>query len=281
MDRSRRGRLAGAGVALLATALLAGACAGNGSGDAAAPPPTGEPTASPTTVVALKPTTTAPAAERSPAGGSGARRAPTATTTPRRAPATTVPPASRPRGAFPGLFPAGDWDGLGRLERAVAGGHQPWLLDPRMVAGAYLSDTERDGAQVGGWAPSGAAAGTVSYTYAGVAGSVRLVKPAGSSLWVVISSDTARLSVGGVTRSGGTIRVDVTSPAKGTVTALAGPYASEWLSQDSSAIGPAVNIRLTLGDGGPAHPRVLRLRHTSTDGVVTVAERRVESSQTA
>lgn len=270
MNGSRRWRPVAMAVALLATAVFAGACAGKGSGEAAAPLPTVEPTV--TTPVGVDPTTTLPSAEQSPAGGRGGGRAPTATTTPRRTPATTVPPAPRPRGAFPGFFPAGDWEGLGRLEQAVADGHQPWLLDPRMVTSAYLSDTGRDGAQVGDWAPSGGAAGSVPYAHAGVPGSVHLVKP-GSSIWVVTSSDTARVVIKDVTRSGGIIRVDVTSPVKGTVTALAGPYASEWLAEDSSAIGPAVDISLTLSEGGRS--QVLRVRHTSTTGAVTVAERRI------
>ena len=61
MSGSRRWRPVVIAVALPATALLAGACAGKGSGEAAAPVPTAEPT-SPSTTVVVPGTTTLPRA---------------------------------------------------------------------------------------------------------------------------------------------------------------------------------------------------------------------------
>jgi hypothetical protein len=114
----------------------------------------------------------------------------------------------------------------------------------------------------------------VAYGQAGVIGTVHLARPAGAVV-VVVGSDTSRLSGIHVVRSGGRVRVELTSAAAGTVHALTGRFASEWSCEDAQPAGPGTTVRLTL-DTGDSEPLLLRLRHEGSDGVTTVAERRVD-----
>ena len=243
-----------------AVVLAAGACsAGGDSGDAAAPRRTVPEPGPSTTVVATtvpdSPTTVAP-------------RSPT-TTRPGGSP-TTVP---RRPAAYPGIYPETTWEALDATEAAVADGHQPWRASPLDVARLYLDD-HLGLAGAGSLSPSGPQGTEVTYVVGGARGTVHVERPAGS-VAVVVGSDTSRLDGVQVSRSGDELRVDLTATASGTVRAMAGPFQAEWTVSQAKEVNPGASIQFTLDTGLGDEPMLLRLRHEGADGVVTVAERRV------
>ena len=247
-------------VVLTATATVLGACsAGGDSGEAAAPRRTVPEPGPSTTVVATtvpdSPTTVAP-------------RPPT--TTRRGGSPTTVP---RRPAAYPGIYPETTWEALAASEAAFADGHQPWRGSPFDVARLYLED-QLGLAGAAFLSPSGPQGTEVNYVAGGAGGIVHIERPAGT-VAVVVASDTSRLEGVQVSRSGDELRVDVTSTAAGSVQAMAGPFQAEWVVDQAREVSPGTAIRFDLDTGLGDAPVLLRLRHEGADGVVSVAERRV------
>ncbi|HWC10403.1 MAG TPA: hypothetical protein VG455_04185 [Acidimicrobiales bacterium] len=248
-------------VAALVTAATAlGACStGSGSGEAEAPPGRA-PEAAPST--SGVPTTVAAGPSTVPAGAPRATRP--------SGGATTVP---RQPAAYPGIYPETTWEALRATEAAFGQGHQPWRGDPVDVARLYLED-QLALAGVGSLAASGPEGLEVAYMAGGVPGAVHLARPAGS-VAVVVGSDTSRLDAVRVSRSGDELLVELTSRATGTVHAMAGAFQSEWTVTRASEVTSGARVHLTLDTGLGDAPLLLRLRHEGGDGVVAVAERRV------
>ena len=284
MKSIRRSRLwATTGVIAVTTGLVYGAfttggSASSGTRSAATTIPTVPPETVPVspTTVAPEPTAPTPTSVRPKAASRPApRTSPTTVVTPRTSPTTVVatPPA---RGSFPGFFPAWDWESLDHQERAVADGHQPWTLDPVQVTASYLSSIGLEGHSLGGWEPTGTAGGSVTYTRGGLSGSVRLARPAGSSLWVVVSSSSSRFEVTSVQRSGDLLDVTVTTPVEGRVTVLTGPFASEWVCERSHDVHEGeLDVTFLAFSGTDAD--LLRIRYDAADGSMALAEWRVDA----
>lgn len=172
---------------------------------------------------------------------------------------------------YNGIFPR-TAEELDSIQKAVAAGNQPWRLDPRQVAQAYLATLALADPQVGDFAPEQALGrGEVAYQSAGVRGTVVLAATA-KGVWYVVASMSTRMNLTLHPAPSG-LSIEVQSDAPGTVSVAyqgtggtAGPTSNATLDGSGRA-------RFTL-DFTVTGPSVVQVRHRSADGVVAVSELR-------
>lgn len=269
-DSGRRRRLPPATTAVIAliTVAVAVGLATRPDGGASRPAAADDQPGASTTV-APQPVTTVPGEAGtvvpSTVAGSGSPKpttAPPPTNPPVPKPAV-APDRSRPEGII--YTPDAVWPEtlaeLDRLQAAVDQGHQPWRTDPVAAARAYLLERGLPAPDMAAFHPLAVAdTGRVDYTSGGTGGTVFLQRLLKGSIWFVTHSRTDRLPGVKVTRSGGTLAVEVRSdPLGGDLTIRAKRPGGEWGAADTrQLLGYA---KVTLGSGEMLGEFIVQLRH--------------------
>ena len=238
-----------------------------------------DPAPSATTTVA--PATTAPAAATDsapativvapdPAPPPTATAAKPATTVPRTA---AAPDRSRPTGM--NYTPEAIWPEtlaeLDKLQAAVDQGQQPWRNDPVAVARAYLLDRGLPTPGMGSFEASGAGAGSVNYTVAGMGGRVDVRRLLNGSIWYVAGSRSAAIPGLQVSRRSGSLAVVVQGGADGTLAVLAKRPNLDWAGEQSVQLFAGGTRSVTVPTGPGSGEVIVQLRLLG-DGKAGVAE---------
>ena len=180
------------------------------------------------------------------------------------------------------VWPATDAAAHAALQAEADAGSRPDLLDPRAAAGQYLSDRfvagpgPRVDFEVGEYRAGDAQSGEVAYLAGGLPGSVLVRRSGGEgSIWYVIALTTLRLPVEAASFDGTTVSVRVRPTVAGQLEsqiAWVGEGDPVRAVQDVVAGRPVEFAETHRSDTAA----VVLLRLTGADGVVSLAELRVQ-----
>ena len=229
-----------------------------------------DPAPSATTTVALATTAPAPAEAPDSAPPTTAAAAKPTTTVPRP---TAAPDRSRPAGMT--YTPEAIWPEtvaeLDKLQAAVDQGQQPWRNDPVAVARAYLLDRGLPTPGMGSFEASGADAGSVNYTVAGMGGRVDLRRLLNGSIWYVAGSRSAAIPGLQINRRSGSLAVVVQGGADGTLAVRAKRPNLDWAGEQSVQLFAGGTRSLSVPTGPGSGEVIVQLRLLG-DGKAGVAE---------
>ena len=165
---------------------------------------------------------------------------------------------------------------LETIEAQVAEGHQPWWVDPAMVAASYLGnrglDTSDGGAPVSVGEP-----GAFRYTAGGVGGWVTVARVANGSIYYVSGSRSDRIVHLEVVHQGDRLAVDVTAAAAGKVVVRTKRPGGEWNQATTQTVAAGKAASLTV-QGAAGADLIVQVRHEGDDGRVGVSDQRLNGA---
>ena len=166
---------------------------------------------------------------------------------------------------------------LEMTQAQVDDGHQPWWVDPEMVAASYLGNrglttTEADSPRSIG------EAGALRYTAGGVGGWVSVARLVNGTIYYVEGSRSDRIVALRVVREGDRLAVDVTATAPGKVVVRTKRPGSDWNPSATQAVVADKQASLTL-EGPASTELIVQVRHEGDDGKVGLSEQRLGLGQ--
>jgi hypothetical protein len=166
---------------------------------------------------------------------------------------------------------------LETIQAQVDAGHQPWWIDPAMVAAAYLADR---GLVVSDADPprSIGGAGVLRHRAGGVGGWVSVGQLMNGSIRYVEGSRSDRIVQLRVERQGDRLAVDVTVTDPGRVTVRTKRPGGDWNQGATQAVGGGQRASLTV-DGPSGTDLIVQVRHEGDDGGVGLSDQRLGAAQ--
>lgn len=162
---------------------------------------------------------------------------------------------------------------LETISAQVAEGHQPWWVDPGMVAASYLGNrgltTSDAGAPVSVGEP-----GALRYTADGIGGWVTVAQMANGSIYYVSGSHSDRIVHLKVVHQGDRLAVDLTAAAAGKVVVRTKRPGGEWNQATTQTVAAGKAASLTV-QGSAGSDLIVQVRHEGDDGKVVVSDQRL------
>ena len=162
---------------------------------------------------------------------------------------------------------------LDRVQAQVDQGHQPWWLDPSMVASSYLSNRGLTTTE-GGAPQSIGEAGALRYTADGVGGWVSVGERSHGSAYYVEGSRSDRILQLRVARQGDRLAVDVTAATGGKVVVRSKRPGADWDPATTQSVAGGKPVSLSV-DGAAGGDIIVQVRHEGDDGGVGLSEERM------
>jgi len=162
---------------------------------------------------------------------------------------------------------------LETIEAQVAEGHQPWWVDPGMVAASYLGNrglTTNDGDDP----VSVGEPGAFRYTADGIGGWVTVSQVVNGSIYYVSGSRSDRIVHLKVVHQGDRLAVDVTAAAAGKVVVRTKRPGGEWNQATTQTVAAGKAASLTA-QGAAGSDLIVQVRHEGDDGRVGVSDQRL------
>ncbi len=166
---------------------------------------------------------------------------------------------------------------LENTQAQVDAGHQPWWVDPGMVASSYLANRGLTTDEAGEPTSIGEA-GALRYTAGGVGGWVSVGQLINGSIYYVEGSRSDRIVQLVVVRQGDRLAVDVMAASSGQVVVRTKRPGTDWNQSTIQAVAAGKMASLTVP--GPASTElIVQVRHEGDDGKVGLTEQRLGLGQ--
>ncbi len=200
---------------------------------------------------------------------------------------TTVVPGAGAGSTEPGMLSAGFHSGaiypetaaeLETIQAQVDEGHQPWWIDPVMVAASYLGNRgltiDDDGLPA--WVGN---AGAMRYTAGGIGGWVSVAQLInGGSIHYVTGSRTDRVVKLRLIREGNRVTVEVIATESGRVVVRTKRPGGDWNPSTTEAVVAGKLHSLTV-QGAESADLIVQVRHEGADGRVGLTEELLGAAQ--
>ncbi|MEA2828967.1 MAG: hypothetical protein QOG43_3406 [Actinomycetota bacterium] len=168
---------------------------------------------------------------------------------------------------------------LERIQAQVDEGHQPWWIDPSMVASSYLSNRGLTTADAGAPQSIGEE-GALRYTADGVGGWVSVGRLTSGSIYYVEGSRSDRIVQLRVARQGERLAVEVMAATGGKVVVRTKRPGSDWNPGPTQAVAAGKLTSLTV-EGAAGADLIVQVRHEGDDGRVGLSEERMGAEVTS
>ena len=165
---------------------------------------------------------------------------------------------------------------LAAIQAQVAEGHQPWWIDPGMVAASYLGNRGLTASDAG--APTSIGEPwAFRYTADGIGGWLTVAQVPNGSIHYVSGARSDRIVHLKVVRQGDRLAVDVTAAAAGKVAVRTKRPGGEWNPATTQTVAAGKAASLTV-QGAAGSDLIVQVRHVGADGKVGLSEQRLSGA---